>query len=716
MKRFTPYLRYLIAMGALLLAVALIVMYVPFGAGASRAICRVKSRAAYALPLGRGDTLYLTLRADSLQNAATRPEVLSADSAEASGVFVSNAGHVATTDSLLLNSADSLSGPALRRRLVELDTLLAVRSRHARAELTELNYYASTHSVVDDGYNEVMAYREATRQRAGQADSARAFVRRALSVRHLSAHRAMRFYVRSVAGGRAVTRRASFCVQRDGLLLIQLDCARLPAGATRLSVYAFGTYAGCPHLLAFNDFGGLTATDSVWRFDSARAVLPVTEGGAWVNASGQLCGLQRGGVRTSAWRLAQLMRREHTWPVWWAVNVWKRVASLWQSDDQPAQSAKAQGARRASAATSQATPLQSPRAICVSIAQPDTTRYEGQAIRLRDGSWQRSGYGTLLRADGSRFEGLWRADTLVRGVHTDSLGVYRGTFAADLEAEGSGSFLSRTGDYYQGDWHKGRREGHGFSSRPGHMVRCGAWKADRFKGERMVYTADRVYGIDISRHQHEKDGRRYSINWSALRITSLGSGRRVKGAVDYPVSYVYIKATEGRSLYSRYYAADLRAARRRGIAVGSYHFWSPTSTGAQQAAYFLRMAWIADSDLPPVLDLEPTGEQIRQMGGRAAMFAQVLVWLRRVEQSCGKRPVLYVGQQFVNDHLLHAPAELRRYDVWIARYGQYKPYVHLLHWQLTPYGRVRGIHGEVDINVFNGTREQFNAYRQRNQR
>ena len=81
-----------------------------------------------------------------------------------------------------------------------------------------------------------------------------------------------------------------------------------------------------------------------------------------------------------------------------------------------------------------------------------------------------------------------------------------------------------------------------------------------------------------------------------------------------------------------------------------------------------------------------------------------------MEKACGKRPVLYVGQLFVQNHLSKAPAAFRDYDVWIARYGAYKPWVKLLHWQLTPYGRVRGIAGEVDINVFNGTRTQFEEY------
>jgi lysozyme len=48
--------------------------------------------------------------------------------------------------------------------------------------------------------------------------------------------------------------------------------------------------------------------------------------------------------------------------------------------------------------------------------------------------------------------------------------------------------------------------------------------------------------------------------------------------------------------------------------------------------------------------------------------------------------------------------------VWIARYGEYKPDIHLIVWQLSPDGRVQGITGEVDINVFNGYQTQFNEF------
>ena len=68
------------------------------------------------------------------------------------------------------------------------------------------------------------------------------------------------------------------------------------------------------------------------------------------------------------------------------------------------------------------------------------------------------------------------------------------------------------------------REGFGCSVDSAGNVRVGLWKEDRFRGERLNYTPERIYGIDIARYQHEVDGGVYPINWSNLRITSLGIG------------------------------------------------------------------------------------------------------------------------------------------------------------------------------------------------
>ena len=300
----------------------------------------------------------------------------------------------------------------------------------------------------------------------------------------------------------------------------------------------------------------------------------------------------------------------------------------------------------------------------------------------------------------------------LQGTLRDSTGTYTGSLSADTLPQGYGIWHGNDGSYYEGRWQAGRRHGFGYALPHRGIVQCGTWRRGRFHGERAVHTADHVYGIDISRYQHEIGRRQYPILWKGLRITSLGA--KITGEADsYPVSFIYIKVTQGTTIQSRYYTADARAARRAGFSVGAYHFFSPIG-GAEQANYFLKTAQPQRGDLPPMLDVELTNKQIAKMGGEEALFREMLVWLRRVERHTGTRPLLYVGQNFVNRHLVNAPAELQAYPVWVARYGEFRPYVRLNFWQLAATGRVNGITGSVDIDVFNGTREMFEEWKREN--
>jgi lysozyme len=92
------------------------------------------------------------------------------------------------------------------------------------------------------------------------------------------------------------------------------------------------------------------------------------------------------------------------------------------------------------------------------------------------------------------------------------------------------------------------------------------------------------------------------------------------------------------------------------------------------------------------------------------MFMQIRIWLRAVERSTGVKPILYVNQMFVNNYLSKQPDLKRDYCVWIARYSEYKPDLRLAFWQLCPDGHVAGIQGDVDINVFNGYKLQFEKF------
>ena len=321
-------------------------------------------------------------------------------------------------------------------------------------------------------------------------------------------------------------------------------------------------------------------------------------------------------------------------------------------------------------------------------------------------------------------------------LRPDSLGYYKGTVDSLQRPNGHGIWQDIDGTYYEGGWKKGKRDGWGFSVSPKKPLRVGEWKDDRYKGERLIYSSDRIYGIDISKYQHEEDKivkqkkvvkirrrrkvvtvtkvvkHRYSIDWKRLRITHLGSISRktVSGDVDFPIQFIYIKSTEGASLLNPYYKKDYSDAHAHGYHVGSYHFFSTRTPAGQQADFFLRHSHIRKGDFPPVLDLEPMPSQIQNMGGTGVLFSRVRTWLRLVERATGVKPILYVSQSFVNRYLSRAPDLKRDYQIWIARYGEYKPDIHLVYWQLCPDGRVAGIHGHVDINVFNGYKDAFDKF------
>ena len=333
------------------------------------------------------------------------------------------------------------------------------------------------------------------------------------------------------------------------------------------------------------------------------------------------------------------------------------------------------------------------------------------------GSWQgRTREGTALDVDSAGFTiiGTYDADTIQTGLRIDTLGTYLGDFVG-TKADGHGAYIAND-SYFEGHWTEDKRNGFGIQlltpAGENPRLQVGEWQNNRFWGERMKYTSERIYGIDIARYQHGKGRHKYPIQWQKLGIHYLGrkANKNVQGTADYPVSFIFIKSTEGTSIRNHYYVSDYAKARKHGIPIGAYHFFSLKSSGAAQAQHFINNTLFKKGDLPPVLDVEPSDAQIKAAGGPEKMFQQIRVWLRMVKARCGVPPILYINQMFINKYFSLAPDIKRDYDVWIARYGEYKPDVRLAFWQLSAEGRVHGITGDVDINVFNGYKSQFQTF------
>lgn len=197
-----------------------------------------------------------------------------------------------------------------------------------------------------------------------------------------------------------------------------------------------------------------------------------------------------------------------------------------------------------------------------------------------------------------------------------------------------------------------------------------------------------VHGIDISHHQG-------TIDWELLRNQA--------NIDSMPLSFVFIKATEGGDIVDRQFERNFAAARRFGIMRGAYHFYRTSTPAKLQAEHFMRHVTLEEGDLPPVLDVE-----VKPADVSIEAFRQgILEWLVRVEQHYKVKPILYTyhsfRQQYMNDSVFNI------YPYWIAHY-----YVDSLRyrgpwafWQHSDQGQLPGINEKVDLDVFQGTFQEL---------
>ena len=156
-----------------------------------------------------------------------------------------------------------------------------------------------------------------------------------------------------------------------------------------------------------------------------------------------------------------------------------------------------------------------------------------------------------------------------------------------------------------------------------------------------------VYGIDVSRHQKE-------IDWKKVRI--------YKGN---PIQFVYIKATEGTTYQDKKYSYNLEQARKNGFLVGTYHYFRTSSSPDTQVQNFIKNAPVEKQDLIPMVDIEERKEWDSQ-----TFCKNLKIFLDKIEEHYGQKPMLYSVQNFYNDNAAHCVPE---YKAFIGRYSTESP-------------------------------------------
>lgn len=185
-------------------------------------------------------------------------------------------------------------------------------------------------------------------------------------------------------------------------------------------------------------------------------------------------------------------------------------------------------------------------------------------------------------------------------------------------------------------------------------------------------------GIDISEFQGE-------IDFEEVRRSGIEA--------------VYIRVGAGEYT-DEYFAENYERAKAAGLKIGFYHYVTARSVdeGRRQARFFASLAAGREPDMRLAMDFEYFGSlSVSQTNAISEAYLDELTALTRREA------VIYSDLSNARNIFSRALAE--KYPLWAAQYGADEPSANgkwreWVGFQYTDEGRVGGIYGNVDRNIF----------------
>jgi lysozyme len=205
---------------------------------------------------------------------------------------------------------------------------------------------------------------------------------------------------------------------------------------------------------------------------------------------------------------------------------------------------------------------------------------------------------------------------------------------------------------------------------------------------RVCAGSETVEGIDVSYYQGG------SIDWNAV----AGDGYR----------YAFIRVSHGINIIDTYFDRNWAEVKKAGLIRGAYQYFVPSQDAAAQAQVLLdNMGPLQAGDLPPVIDVEQTDG----MTG-VQIAAKVQAWIDHIEANLGVTPIIYTGKYFWEDNV--GSGAFVSYPLWLPYYevvcpNTPSPWTNWVFWQWTSTGKVAGIPGNVDLDIFNGSLDELKA-------
>lgn len=198
-----------------------------------------------------------------------------------------------------------------------------------------------------------------------------------------------------------------------------------------------------------------------------------------------------------------------------------------------------------------------------------------------------------------------------------------------------------------------------------------------------------VRGVDVSHHNEY-------VDWQMLR--------------ENDIFFAYMKSTEGSTHIDREYAVNYSLAKEVGMKIGTYHFYTFGENGREQAYHFISNSNIESGDLIPAIDVEHS--RSNRVAKTDVAYSKLIDELKILEETIaeyyGVKPIIYTNKEcfklYIKDNFPDNP-------LWICDLFSEpsNEYSHWDIWQFSHTGNLTGVFGDIDLNFYRGTFEEFKS-------
>lgn len=205
----------------------------------------------------------------------------------------------------------------------------------------------------------------------------------------------------------------------------------------------------------------------------------------------------------------------------------------------------------------------------------------------------------------------------------------------------------------------------------------------RYDGSAPDISEYTVRGVDVSAHNG-------IVNFDSVKSAGY--------------DFVIAKATEGASFKDSRFAFNMAQARKAGLKVGAYHFYRFDVSPYLQGLNIVHSLRGQKLDLPVAIDVE---QWSNPSGHTALSVLDGVNELVRYLRSRGFRVMVYTNKRGFERYLQGRKVD---YPLWLCSLSDLEDKSQCRLWQYSHSGKVKGVAGAIDQNVFTGSRQEWNQW------